>query len=230
MLLIGLPIFLRMKLPWRKKIPLIGIFSLGIFTILAAILNKWYSFTQPFGAQWTYWYTRESSTALLVANLPFLWTFYRAITGFRSINGQSRHDSLSPEDALSQHDNGGRKGTNGTLDRSMSAVQSVVDHEMGDRPLREREMNFAEMLRGGDPSSIDDKEPNEITHPALFYSKNRGAPVSKPQSPTEKAAYEDGPEFQTIHSETGHNGVTDTTPTSSVDPSLNNKESANSFV
>lgn len=79
MLVIVLPIFLRMKLAWRKKIPLILLFSLGIFTILAAILNKVYSFSQPFGAAWTYWYTRESSTALLVANLPFVSsTLYQA--------------------------------------------------------------------------------------------------------------------------------------------------------
>ena len=71
MLIVVLPIFLRMKLPLRKKIPLIGVFSLGIFTIVAAILNKVYSFSDPFGSLWTYWYTRESSTALIVANLPF---------------------------------------------------------------------------------------------------------------------------------------------------------------
>ncbi|KAK5715852.1 hypothetical protein LTR17_016606 [Elasticomyces elasticus] len=43
MIVIGLPMFVRMSLPLRKKIPLIGIFSLGIFVILAAILNKVYS-------------------------------------------------------------------------------------------------------------------------------------------------------------------------------------------
>jgi hypothetical protein len=40
MLAIGLPMFLRMHLPWQKKVPLVLIFSLGIFVILAAILNK----------------------------------------------------------------------------------------------------------------------------------------------------------------------------------------------
>jgi hypothetical protein len=53
MLAVGLPIFLRMRLPWRKKIPLVGVFSLGIFVILASILNKVYSFTEPFGSMWT---------------------------------------------------------------------------------------------------------------------------------------------------------------------------------
>jgi hypothetical protein len=48
MTIIGLPMFLRLSLPWKKKIPVICIFSLGIFTIVSAILNKVYSFTQPF--------------------------------------------------------------------------------------------------------------------------------------------------------------------------------------
>ena len=73
-LAIALPMFLRLKLPLRKKVPVVGVFGLGIFVILAAVLNKIYSFTDPFGDMWPYWYVREASTALLVANLPFIWT------------------------------------------------------------------------------------------------------------------------------------------------------------
>jgi hypothetical protein len=218
-----LPVDFR-KLPWKKKIPLIGIFSLGVFTILSAVLNKWYSFTQPFGAQWTYWYVRESSTALLVANLPFVWTFWRRVTGHpRSIKGQSRQASLSPEDALSRHENGGGSGNNGAADPNSD------NYEMKDAPLRERRMTFAEILGDANPSSIDDKEPTELTHPALFYTKPRGASVAKPQSSTEKEAFDDL-EFQTVQGETGSDGVTDKSPTSSVYPHLNSKESTNSFV
>ncbi|KAF2479135.1 hypothetical protein BDY17DRAFT_231359, partial [Neohortaea acidophila] len=90
MILIVLPIFLRMRLPWQKKIPLIFVFSLGLFTILAAILNKVYSFSDPFGSLWTYWYTRESSTALLVANLPFVFTLWIKIPGLRKLIGYSK--------------------------------------------------------------------------------------------------------------------------------------------
>lgn len=223
MLLIGLPMFLRMKLPWKKKIPLIGIFSLGIFTILSAVLNKWYSFTQPFGAQWTYWYVRESSTALLVANLPFVWTFWRRITGHpRSIKGASRNDSLSPQDALSKNGNGAGSDDNG------KATSGPDGYEMKDSPVGRR-MTFAEMLSDGTPSSIGDKEPSEITHPALFYTKNRGASITNNhQSSNEKAAFDDM-EFQTIQGE-GGSGSADHTPTSSVHPNLHNKESASSFV
>lgn len=90
MLAVGLPMFLRLNLPWQKKYPLILVFSLGIFVILAAILNKVYSFTQPFGSLWSFWYVRESSTALLVANLPFVWNFWRRLGGFSSVIGGSK--------------------------------------------------------------------------------------------------------------------------------------------
>jgi hypothetical protein len=43
--------------------------------------NKIYSFSEPFGAEWTFWYVRESSTALLVANLPFLSTLWKSVFG-----------------------------------------------------------------------------------------------------------------------------------------------------
>jgi hypothetical protein len=61
--------------------------------ILCAILNKFYSFTRPFGAEWTAWYIRESSTALIAANLPMTWTLVRrifkvsAFAGYSSKNG-----------------------------------------------------------------------------------------------------------------------------------------------
>lgn len=71
-----------------------AVFSLGVFVMLAAILNKVYSFTEPFGNMWTYWYVRESSTALLVANLPFVWKFWRRISGFESTAPGSRPDTV----------------------------------------------------------------------------------------------------------------------------------------
>jgi hypothetical protein len=57
--------------------------------ILCAILNKYYSFTQPFGSDWTFWYIRESSTAIIVGNLPLTWPLIRSIFNVRSFNGDS---------------------------------------------------------------------------------------------------------------------------------------------
>jgi hypothetical protein len=90
MLAVGLPMFLRLSLRLSKKIPLVGIFSLGVFVIIAAILNKIYSFSDPFSDEWVYWYVRESSTALIVANLPFVWLFYRKIFRIRSSTASRR--------------------------------------------------------------------------------------------------------------------------------------------
>jgi hypothetical protein len=84
MLALGVPMFARIQLPLSKKVPLVGIFSLGIFVILAAVLNKYYSFTDPFGNDWVFWYVRESATAIIVANLPFVWLLYRRMFGIRT--------------------------------------------------------------------------------------------------------------------------------------------------
>ncbi|KAF2871506.1 hypothetical protein BDV95DRAFT_467220, partial [Massariosphaeria phaeospora] len=79
MLFIALPMFIRSLLPLKRKLVLCCIFSLGLFVILASVLNKYYSFTTPYEPTWIFWYTRESSTAILVANLPFTWTLLRKV-------------------------------------------------------------------------------------------------------------------------------------------------------
>ena len=79
MLCIALPMFIRSLLPLKRKLILCFIFSLGVFAIIAAVLNKYYSFTKPYEPTWINWYTRESSTAILVANLPFTWTLLRKV-------------------------------------------------------------------------------------------------------------------------------------------------------
>ncbi|KAI0129022.1 hypothetical protein BJ170DRAFT_579305 [Xylariales sp. AK1849] len=86
---IPMPIFLQVILPVKRKAILCGVFALGIFTILSAILNKYYSFTEPFGSSWTFWYIRESSTAIITANLPFTWTLLQRTFNLRSFNGRS---------------------------------------------------------------------------------------------------------------------------------------------
>lgn len=57
--------------------------------ILSAILNKFYSFNEPFGSNWTFWYIRESSTAIITANLPYIWTLLRRIFKLGSFSGST---------------------------------------------------------------------------------------------------------------------------------------------
>ena len=77
MLVIALQMLIRSLLPLKRKLVLCGIFSLGIFVVAASILNSYYSFKNPYRSTWVFWYVRESSMAILVANLPFTWTLLR---------------------------------------------------------------------------------------------------------------------------------------------------------
>ncbi|KAG8625140.1 hypothetical protein KVT40_006891 [Elsinoe batatas] len=70
----------------RKKAAICVVFGLGIFTIIAAVLNKYYSFTNPFGSDWTEWYCHESSTNMMVANLPFVYTLLRRLFKLKSLD------------------------------------------------------------------------------------------------------------------------------------------------
>ncbi|CAG9980389.1 unnamed protein product [Clonostachys byssicola] len=88
-ILIPMPVFLKSTLGIKKKAVLCGIFAVGLFTILSAILSKYYSFNQPFGVDWTYWYIRESSTAIITANLPLTWSLLQKCFGLKSFKDYS---------------------------------------------------------------------------------------------------------------------------------------------
>ncbi|OBS15527.1 hypothetical protein FPOA_13651 [Fusarium poae] len=47
------------------------------------------SFNEPFGSNWTFWYIRESSTAIITANLPYIWTLLRRIFKARFFSGST---------------------------------------------------------------------------------------------------------------------------------------------
>lgn len=51
---------------------------------MAAVLNKYYSFTHPFGLEWTVWYLRESYTAFLCANLPLTYPLIQRVFRLRN--------------------------------------------------------------------------------------------------------------------------------------------------
>lgn len=78
-ILIPLPLFIRARLSSRKKLLLLFPFSLGFFTMVCASLSKHLSFTEPFSGDWIFWYCREASTAMIVANVPYGWTIVRRV-------------------------------------------------------------------------------------------------------------------------------------------------------
>ncbi|CAK1354120.1 unnamed protein product [Cercospora beticola] len=216
MLAIGLPIFLKMKLPWRKKIPLVGIFSLGIFVILAAILNKVYSFSEPFGSMWTYWYVRESSTALLVANLPFVWGFWRKILGFKP------SVAASMDTALPTHDESRRK--NSALPPEFATVWRLQDDKDDDVELEDefrragRSLTLAEFLRE-DPA--DYRRPPQYKGHAGQANNHGNCPVLQDFATHDRIRRTSDPET--------HGSQKSTQPASSLKASMDDRSAA-SFV
>jgi hypothetical protein len=53
------------------------------------VLNKYYSFENPFGTDWVLWYLRESYTALLCANLPLTYPLIQRIFRLRNWSSYS---------------------------------------------------------------------------------------------------------------------------------------------
>ncbi|PLB48235.1 hypothetical protein P170DRAFT_437902 [Aspergillus steynii IBT 23096] len=80
MLLIGLPLLLQVRVPLKQKLILVIIFGMGIFVIVAAVLNKVYCLV-PALISYVYmnWYFREVTVAVLVTNLPLIWSLLRDV-------------------------------------------------------------------------------------------------------------------------------------------------------
>ena len=95
-ILIPLPMFLRAHLDLKKKLLLIFPFSLGFFTMVCAICSKHSSFTQPYSVLWIYWYTREASTVMIVANVPYSWTLVRKVFRVKAFLHRSGSVTGSP--------------------------------------------------------------------------------------------------------------------------------------
>ncbi|KFA79701.1 hypothetical protein S40288_10134 [Stachybotrys chartarum IBT 40288] len=138
-ILIPIPVFLQSRIALKKKLVLCSVFAMGSFTILCAILNKYYSFTQPFGVEWTAWYIRESSTAIITANLPLTWTLFRRLFSLHSFVGSSKDRNTTTSQFRSTgHSQNLRSG-------ALSGIRSVVRPEPAqiDRSDSQEEINRA---------------------------------------------------------------------------------------
>lgn len=72
-----LPIFLTLRLPLAQKLSLLFVFGLGVFVIVAALLNKIFNLTDVYSTVYMLWYVREASTAVYVSNIPMIWPLLR---------------------------------------------------------------------------------------------------------------------------------------------------------
>ncbi|KAM3083910.1 hypothetical protein ACMFMG_001985 [Clarireedia jacksonii] len=97
LIIIPLCMFSMARLPLRRKAILMVVFSLAVFTILAAIMNKVYNFESPFTTVYQLWYIRESSVAIWVGNLICCWQIIQKIFKTRSFDDRTPDIVMQPE-------------------------------------------------------------------------------------------------------------------------------------
>ncbi|GAM88225.1 hypothetical protein ANO11243_062560 [Dothideomycetidae sp. 11243] len=98
MLCIPLPMIMGVKIPPRQKAILLVLFSMGLFVVVAAILTKVNFWISIYDANFMFWYFREASVAMFVANLPFIWPLAREmIPGVRSFFGGTLNKTSKPD-------------------------------------------------------------------------------------------------------------------------------------
>lgn len=80
MLLVAIPMLVQVRVPMKQKLILLLLFGMGIFVIVAAVLNKVYCLV-PALISYVYmnWYFREATVAILVTNLPLVWSLLRDV-------------------------------------------------------------------------------------------------------------------------------------------------------
>ncbi|KFY15558.1 hypothetical protein V492_01899 [Pseudogymnoascus sp. VKM F-4246] len=148
-LTIGLGLQRQVKLLIARAI-VTGIFSLGIFVIISAILSRYYCFAHPESIMWIFWYVREASTGVIVANVPHCYALLRkvfSLEAFGTLISSSRrtretHDSngvpvgtelrrTHPSKHSIRLDDGGSESTENFAAKQASSLQIWQTNEYG---------------------------------------------------------------------------------------------------
>lgn len=142
-----------------RKLVLCGVFSLGVFVILSAVLNRYYNFTAGYGSLvYLNWYAGETSTAVIVANIPHCWPLLSRVFrlgSFKSTRGPQSGNKF----VLSSTTNSRRKPSHMAMDgylRSESEERIASKGAMaglGSRNSQSDGMELSEVEKG--PYSTD---------------------------------------------------------------------------
>ncbi|KAJ5145168.1 hypothetical protein N7448_002560 [Penicillium atrosanguineum] len=121
MFAIPIPLLIKAQLKKARKVVLIGVMSLGLFTIIAAILNKYFNFASPLTTIYQIWYIREASTAIYVANLMCWWPLLRKLFGLTAFSYNSnrgrRANDQNKDSGYSGSESQSRPSISRTLER-----------------------------------------------------------------------------------------------------------------
>jgi hypothetical protein len=181
---IPLPLLFKVRLPKKNKTILLVIFLIGAFTIVAAALNKFYSFTNPFGSEWTIWYLRESYTAILCANLPLTYPLIQRIFGLRNWNSHT-YTGRRPYGSVTHPQSSGPTRAYWPEPRQSRIPKSF--HDVFRRTETEEDMN------GGLGKQRDHLDPVFITS-AIEMERTRSNRTLGPESHSSWQSVEEGNE------------------------------------
>ncbi|KAI4266188.1 MAG: hypothetical protein L6R38_008895 [Xanthoria sp. 2 TBL-2021] len=80
LLIVGLPLLFKTRIPVQQKMILLIIFGMGMFVIAAALLCKVYGLYAPL-ITYSYlnWFFREASVSVYVTNIPVIYSFLREV-------------------------------------------------------------------------------------------------------------------------------------------------------
>ncbi|RGP73088.1 hypothetical protein FLONG3_6403 [Fusarium longipes] len=109
-----------------RRIGLCCVFGLGLFNILAAVLNRYYNFSNPNSYVFLYWYVAESGVALWVGNLPLCWPVLRLALGSKGDSSNPSYPNPSYRNS-SYPENSARRRTQGLSKPSVWAKLEDVD-------------------------------------------------------------------------------------------------------
>lgn len=101
------------------------------------MLNKYYSFIQPFGLDWTFWYIRESSTALIAANLPLTWTFLQRVFNLKSFREKYHSNTRSRSGHAMSRFRSTNYGSRNPRSTIRETVSSVLDRSGSEERINE---------------------------------------------------------------------------------------------
>ncbi|KAJ9221314.1 hypothetical protein DTO271D3_8725 [Paecilomyces variotii] len=141
MLCVAIPLLMSVRLPLKQKLILLLLFGMGAFVIVAAILTKVYCLV-PWLINYVYmnWYFREATVAILVTNIPLIWSLLRDIfPALKSWTGGSRRLTERYRSGAYTKSSVFRKyGTPSGVQSSEFSMRSMRDFErVGSSPLKE---------------------------------------------------------------------------------------------
>ena len=140
-------------------------------------MSKIYSLGDPYGTEWSYWYIREVSTAVIAANLPLTWTLLQRV--FRLGSFHAKYGKSSNQ----------RTGEGTSRFRSAYGNLSSMDRRPKKTTFVEPGMSFSESqeeINGKDiPLKIYQK--NEVT---VNITTEEAAPDKRSPSPPGQAGLE----------------------------------------